>query len=130
VDTSGFFALVNEKDPYHADVDAVLRRAAATRARVVTTNFVLAETHALLLSRLGRRIAVRFLQGLLAGTVSIERVTSADEAKALQIIVEYEDKDFSYTDASSFAVMRRCGVEVALRSDRHFLQFGFRQARA
>lgn len=94
-----------------------------------TTNFVVAETHALLLVREGRRIALQFLRSLNGSNVSLVRVTAADEAAAVAIIEQYDDKDFSYTDASSFAITRRFGVEEALSFDRHFAQFGLRHAR-
>lgn len=128
VDTSGFFALANVDDPYHSDANAVLERA-AEHLRLFTTNFVLAEAHALFLVRRGRRPALEFVRRLMAGRISIERVTPADEAAAIAIIEQFDDKDFSFTGATSFAVMRRFGAGITLTSDRNFVQFGYQQAR-
>jgi predicted nucleic acid-binding protein len=41
------------------------------------------------------------------------------------MLAQYKDKDFSLTDALSFAVMERLGVRVAFSLDRHFVQFGW-----
>jgi predicted nucleic acid-binding protein len=48
-----------------------------------------------------------------------------DEERAREIILAYEDKAFSYTDATTFAVMERTGIKTAFAFDSHFLQFGF-----
>lgn len=128
VDTSGFYALANLDDPYHTDASAVLERAAESLV-LFTTNFVLAEAHALFLARRGRHTALDFLRRLEAGRIVIERVSAADEAEALAIIEQFDDKDCSFTDATSFAVMRRAGTTTALTSDRNFVQFGYQQAR-
>lgn len=129
IDTGGFFAAFKTNDPDHVHAAASLADATARRLRLFTSSFALAETHALFLSRRGRRAALEFVQRLVRSTIAIERVTSDDEVEAIAILSRYSDKDFSYTDAVSFAVMRRFGVDVALAFDRHFVQFGFQQAR-
>lgn len=128
VDTSGFYALANSNDPYHPDARNALAAAGRSRARVLTTNFVVAETHALFLARRGRVVALDAVRRILAGATVVERVTESDEAAGLELIEQYGDRDFSYVDALSFVVMRRLGIEAALSSDRHFVQFGYRQA--
>jgi len=106
-------------------------RAAATRNRsLCTTNFLVGETHALLLARYGRVSALSFLRSVENGTTTIERISSDDERRAIAIIEQNDDKDFSYVDATSFAAMERLAIEEALTFDRHFIQFGFRQASA
>ncbi|MHB8577630.1 MAG: type II toxin-antitoxin system VapC family toxin, partial [Dehalococcoidia bacterium] len=53
------------------------------------------------------------------------RVTEGDEQRARDIIAQYSDKKFSYTDATSFAVMERLQIDMAFPLDRNFAQFGF-----
>jgi predicted nucleic acid-binding protein len=124
VDTSAHDALIDRHDANHAGAAAIGRRLAAARARLYTTNYVLAETHALLLSRLGRATALAFLEGMDRSRFTIVRVGAADERVARDILTRYDDKDFSLTDATSFAVMERLGIAVAFSFDRHFAQYG------
>jgi len=48
-------------------------------------------------------------------------VSEEDENKAWQIILRYQDKDFSYVDATSFIVLERLGIRDAF--DEHFEQY-------
>ena len=38
----------------------------------------------------------------------------------------YDDKDFSFTDCTSFVMMRRLKIVDAFTADHHFEQMGFR----
>lgn len=55
----------------------------------------------------------------------MERVTEEDEQRAKEIIFTYIDKSFSYSDATTFAVMERLGINEVLAFDQHFPQYGF-----
>ncbi len=54
--------------------------------------------------------------------------TVEDEAAARAIIYRYEDKEFSLTDALSFAVMDRLHMSTAFTFDRDFERYGFQEA--
>lgn len=106
---------------------AMLSRMARDRWTFVTTNFVAAEAHALILRRLGRRVATLFLTELDENpSTEIVRVSEDDEQRARAIIRQYADKDFSLTDALSFAVMERRRIPAAFTFDNDFAQFGLR----
>lgn len=122
VDTSAVFALLDRRDANHATARRVLSRLRRQRTEPLLTNFIVAESHALALSRLGADVARRWL---LTNVWPIERVTVEDETAARAIVKRYVDKTFSYTDATSFAVMERVGLKVAFAFDPHFRQYGF-----
>ena len=122
IDTSAVYALINRFDANHAAAKARLRVLKKTRTEPVLTNFIVAECHALLLSRMGGELARRWL---LNNQWRIERVLASDEERAREIIASYTDKDYSYTDATSFAVMERLALRRAFTFDRHFEQHGF-----
>jgi predicted nucleic acid-binding protein len=122
VDTSAVFALLDRGDANHAGARATMERLRRRRTEPILTNFIVAESHALALSRLGADIARRWLLG---NVWSIERVSEDDEVRATAIIARYTDKTFSYTDATSFAVMERLGLKTAFAFDPHFGQYGF-----
>lgn len=124
VDSSAYFALLDRDDSYHSQTLAIQSRLIVERWRLFTTSFVLAETHALLLNRLGQHIATAFLRDLEQGTTTLVWVTRADVQRAKAIIYQYDDKDFSLTDATSFAVMERLRISYAFTFDHHFAQYG------
>ncbi|HEX5501940.1 MAG TPA: PIN domain-containing protein [Thermomicrobiales bacterium] len=130
IDTSAFYALTDDGDRHHEEARAILGRLAAERWRLFTTNFILAETHALILARLGRILAARVLQDIDRGSVTIVRVAAVDERRAREIIAQYQDKDFSLTDATSFAVVERLHIARAFAFDQHFAQYGLTLLRA
>lgn len=125
VDTSAHYALADPRDGSHAAASAVVDQLAEGPSRLYTTNLVVAETHALLLARRGRHVALRVLQEIDLSTMTIVRVSAADERRAREILTRYDDKDFSLTDAASFAVMERLNLRYAFTFDRHFAQYGF-----
>jgi predicted nucleic acid-binding protein len=124
VDTGAYFALTFTGDENHQAARSIYAELATERRQLVTTNFVLAETHALLLNRLNRTIALRVLESIDQSSARIVRVTAADERLAREILRRYRDKDFSLTDATSFVVMERLGFRTAFAFDRHFAQYG------
>ncbi len=126
VDSGALFPIFNPRDAHHEEAQVILKNLLSVRNTLVTSNFVMAETHALMLARVGRARAFRFLQGLERSTTVVERVTEGDERRALEILARYDDKDFTYTDATSFAVMERLRMDTAFAFDRHFSQYGFR----
>lgn len=123
VDTSAVYALLDRSDACHATARDCLDKLRSARSEPLLTNFIMAECHALSLSRLGHEVARRWL---LTNVWAVERITADDEAKAKDIIRKYTDKRFSYTDATSFVVMERLGLRTAFAFDPHFRQYGFR----
>ncbi|MFN0074395.1 MAG: type II toxin-antitoxin system VapC family toxin, partial [Chloroflexota bacterium] len=64
VDTGAYYALTFAGDENHAAAVAIFRQLVGERRQLVTTNFVLAETHALILNRLNRNIALQVLEDI------------------------------------------------------------------
>ena len=93
---------------------------------LLTTNFVFDETITLIRSRLGWNISKEFGQRLKDSRfVSLIAVKDEDEEKAWEIFLKYKDKDFSYTDCTSFAVMERLKLDAAFSFDSHFQTMKF-----
>lgn len=123
VDTSAVYAVIDRDDTYHRRAVSLLRSLPRRGLTPLLTNFIVAESHALLLSRLGAGIARDWL---LRQIWPVERITLEDEEKARGIIRRYTDKSFSYTDATSFVVMERLGIKDVFAFDPHFRQYGLR----
>ena len=125
VDSSALYALVDRSEADYAPARIVQSRLQAERWRLFTTNFILAETHALVLTRRNRYDALRVLREIDHSLTTIVRAEADDERRAREILERYDDEDFSLTDAISFAVMERLRIGHAFTFDRHFAQYGF-----
>ncbi len=123
VDTSGLYAAQNRKDACYREAIRLFDRARTENWILFTTNFVVAETHALILVRVGRDQAWNFLRAITIGQTNVIRAEEGDERRARAIIEQFRDKDFSYCDAISFAVMERLKISEAIAFDEHFRQF-------
>ena len=121
VDTSIWYAAADKSDLSNAVAKEILSRG----ERLVTTDHVLLETWTLLRFRLNRRAAERYWQGLREGIAAIETVGPADLDAAWEIGLAFPDQDFSIADRTSFAVMRRLGLDVAASLDDHFAIYRF-----
>jgi len=126
LDSGGFFANLVPEDASHQRAARLFREAQDAGWELVTTNAVVFETHALLVNRVrdGRTVALRFLESVEAGLCRVERVTRGDEASALRLLRAQTDKDYSFCDALSFAVMERLGIKEAIAFDRDFSDYG------
>jgi predicted nucleic acid-binding protein len=125
VDTAAYFATIDATDDNHQSALAISQRLAAARWRAFTSTYVVAETHALLLARLNRYVAARFLDQMERADTRVVTVNAGDLRRAYVIVRQYDDKDFSLTDATSFAIMERLQLRYAFTFDRNFAQFGF-----
>lgn len=126
VDTSAWYPLVVTKHPDHARFGTALRSLIGNHRRLVTTNLVVAETHALLLRRVGRATAHTFIQTVGESPNVVVRSSRELEAAAERDwLGRYDDQDFSFADAVSFAVMSERGIREALTLDQHFVVAGF-----
>jgi predicted nucleic acid-binding protein len=121
VDTSIWYAAADSSDHSNSAAKAVLSSGEA----LVTSDHVLIETWTLIRYRIGRKAAERFWQGLRDGVATIETVGAADLEAAWQIGISWRDQDFSIVDRTSFAVMRRLGIDRAASLDHDFAIFRF-----
>jgi predicted nucleic acid-binding protein len=121
VDTGAWYALANEKDINHLPA----RQFLTGNKRLVTSNFVIGETITLTRIRAGYRQALSVGEQLWTGQMaSIVWVTRDDEQVAWELFKRYDDKTFSFTDCTSFAVMTRLGLTHAFTFDADFTQTG------
>jgi predicted nucleic acid-binding protein len=126
VDTSAWYPLVVSKHPDHARLGARLRALIRDHQRLVTTNLVVAETHALLVRRVGRQTALTFVRTVYESpNVVVHSTRDMELAAERSWLARFAEHDFSLTDAVSFAVMTDRRIREALTLDAHFVVAGF-----
>lgn len=124
VDTSAWYAYIRTDDPDHRAAATVLEQ---WEGRLVTSNFVFDELVTLVRGRLGHKAALTVGEILRSSQiVELVRLSAEDEQEAWYLFSEHRDKDYSFTDCTSFVLMHRLGLAVAVTVDHHFQQAGFR----
>jgi len=124
VDTSAFYALLDADDENHAGSARVWREIMESDEAVVTTNYVLVETFALVQSRLGLD-AVREFQEDIVPVLQVEFVTSEIHRLGIAALLAAARRNLSLVDCISFEVMRNSGIKSAFAFDSHFREYGF-----
>jgi predicted nucleic acid-binding protein len=126
VDTAGWVSCADGADARHRQSTAARDAALEAGQVLVTTDFVVDETLTVLRARLGLSAAEQWWQQVdRSSRLRWERVDSDRFEKARLLFFQYRDKDFSFTDCTSFVVMRQLKLTHALTTDGHFRQMGF-----
>lgn len=126
VDTSGWYALIDRNDASHARVSAVVVELVRKGTRLVTTDYVVDESSTLAKARGGSAMAFRLLD-VLNGTAALdwEWIGAERFERSETQFRKYHDQAFSFTDCTSFAVMRELDIAEAITTDEHFRVAGF-----
>jgi len=123
VDTSGFYALLDGTDPFHAAARLCFERAEAGGIQLVTTNYVVHESWALIQRRLGWAALEVLLLDVLP-RCEIVLVDLALHAAGAAYCQQIHERRFSLTDAISLEYMRRQKLTLAIVEDEHFRREG------
>jgi predicted nucleic acid-binding protein len=125
-DTSGFYALLVQRDPMHARAKRILAAAAQAGGRFVTTDYILDETATLLKARgYGHLVEAFFARVFTSSACRIEWMEPDRFEQTRRFFLKYHDQDWSFTDCFSFCVMHLLALSDALTTDKHFREAGF-----
>ena len=105
------------------------RERIAIKGRVITSDYVLDETHTFLFRRRPFEEAWRFLEAIHAsiarGSVSLQSVSPQRFLAAVEMRRKLLDKPrISFTDLTSFVIMKELQVRDVLTGDPHFREAG------
>ena len=128
VDTSFWVALRNQRDSHHEDAKRLL--ADHARTQLTTTNHIRGETWTYLRRRAGHGAAIGFLNAVEESPrVRVVRVSEEAEQRALGWLRQHNERQYSFVDATSFAVMRAMRMTETLAFDGDFSAAGFIELR-
>ena len=122
VDTDGWLALNRKREELHKTAVQMNKKLLDEGYRYFTTNFILDETYTLLSRWAGRAIAIDFGEKIqLSRTTEILHITEAVEQVAWEFIKKYADhQEISFTDCTSFVVMKQQNITQAFTGDEDF----------
>lgn len=127
VDSGAFLARYLSHDQYHQRAVDFWNELRLSKEHTYTSNFILDEVFTLLGRRAGHKFAAQRAKNIYASkALTILRPDQGDELKALGHFVKYADQLISFTDATSFVLMRRDKIKRVFTFDRHFLWAGFK----
>jgi predicted nucleic acid-binding protein len=124
VDTSGLYAVFDRDDANHARARAAWMEWLREGATLVTNNYVLLETAALLQHRIGVA-AVRALHEDVMPLLKVDWVSEEQHRTGMEAVLAAARKKLSLVDCVSFQTMRNRGVRTAFCFDAHFREQGF-----
>jgi len=128
LDTSALIAYYNVDDRYHAEASETMKRierGETPLTRFYTTDYILDETLTFIECVLGmHELAVEVGEALQTSPfTTIIRIDEEIFSEAWSIF--RESRGYSFTDCTSFTVMKKYGIPIAFTFDRHFQDEGF-----
>lgn len=126
VDTSAWLALVNKSDTFHLKAKEIRDNLLKNKVQFVVTDYIIVEI-ANCLSRIPFRSTAVQLNNFIKNSEEIEIIPIDKEVynEAWELYSKHQDKEWGFTDCTSFVVMKRNSIKQAFTTDHHFEQAGF-----
>jgi uncharacterized protein len=127
VDTSVLYALIDKRDSVHRAAREVVASLVQAGRRLVVSDYVVAESVNLANARGGSTVARRVLDLIeQSAGVRMEWIGTDRFELTKTFFRKHADHGYSFTDCTSFVLMRQLRLAEALTTDRHFVEAGFR----
>jgi predicted nucleic acid-binding protein len=124
VDTSALLAVLDQSDGNHPAAKARWIEIVNGEDELISHNYILVETSAVVLRRLGLE-AVRVFERDVVPVLRLIWVTREVHEASVGAHLVASRRTLSLVDCVSFEIMRRTGVLVAFAFDRHFQEYGY-----
>ncbi len=124
VDTSAFYAILDRDDSNHGAAREAWERLVRGGSGLITSNYILLETSALVGHRLGLAAQRAFHQDV-TPILRVEWITESQHQAGVEALLTAGRKKLSLVDCVSFQLMREGAVREAFCFDKHFREQGF-----
>lgn len=130
IDTGGFIAVMNDRDPAHERAVEFWNLALEGGKHLVTSNFVVAETYTWMRYRKDPRIRpkaftfLELLEQIQPPVLRIVHATASMDRQARALLKKHQDLPLSYCDALSAVIADQLCVDHIFTFDQHFLALG------
>jgi predicted nucleic acid-binding protein len=124
LDTSAFLAMLNVDDNNHSGAKKEWGDLINSDRSLVSHNYVLIESFALIQRRMGNK-AVRVFEEDILPLINIEWIGERMHKSAVSALFAAGRRNLSLVDCVSFEVMRTLGIKKVFTFDSHFKEQGF-----
>ena len=124
VDTSAFLAVLNKNDLYHPPAKEAWRDLLLTETQLVTSNYVLVETIAILQHRFGLS-AVRLFESTIQPILTTLWVDQDLHQRGISTMLTANRRQLSLEDCINFEIIRQNHIERVFALDPRFVEQDF-----
>jgi predicted nucleic acid-binding protein len=125
VDTSAWVALFVKGDARHDEAVRLWTELRRRSIPLISTYDIFGETLTVIRSRASLEQALTFGEAFLASAVLVREEIGGDlRRQAWELFKQYRDKPLSFTDCTSFALLRKRGLRLVFSFDDDFRRLG------
>ena len=126
VDTSAWVALFVSEDRFHGQAAEFAQTLERKGVALISTFDIFSETLTVIRSRSSLAQALAFGEAFLSSAILLrEEIDSGLRREAWNLFKKYRDKPLSFTDCTSFALLRKRGIRDVFSFDADFKRLGF-----
>lgn len=125
VDTSAFLAILNKDDSHHSAAKKLWADLVYSKDVLISSNYILVESFALIQRRLGIDAARVFQEDILP-LINMEWVNAETHKSGVSALLAAARKRLSLVDCVSFEIMRTLGIKTVFAFDPHFTEQGLK----
>jgi predicted nucleic acid-binding protein len=125
-DTSGWFTLYVKSEEMHKKALEIAEYQIQNKIPFITSDLVIHETMTLFMARKQPKSAIQFWSTFNhSKLVRIEKIDDNQFQKSGDYFCNQIEQGYSFTDVSSFLVMKELKITSAVTLDKHFVKAGF-----
>jgi predicted nucleic acid-binding protein len=133
LDTSFLFAWLNQEDKFHDQAMNLIQSCKDKHVCFCLTDYIIDEILTLVLIKTSKKKAVEIAEEIMESchhdpSVRLIYIQEPLFAEAMKIFCEFKDKNWSFTDCTSYVVMKNYQISEGASFDKHFREFGLKIA--
>ncbi len=131
IDSVALVAIMSPRDQKHQSALKLLSKSIKIKSNIITTDYVIDEstTHLITSVKSGFRYSSSLLDWILQINTPIQLIWMNNNLflQAVKVFQRFnKDKQWSFTDCTSFVVMKELKISTVFTFDDHFEQMGFK----